>query len=161
MMRVVIDTNVVLSRLIKPGSIPGQVLRAWRDGSFRLVLSEFLIEEIAVTLARPKIRALINAPLALRAVPPSGSNSRLGRPGALIPWPAAQIDRFVLELRAFCDVVEPAELKFKYPRDPDDIPVLATLIASGADLLVTGDRDLLVLRGEYPIETPAEFVRRL
>ena len=33
MMRVVIDTNVVLSGLIKPGSIPGQVLRAWRDGS--------------------------------------------------------------------------------------------------------------------------------
>ena len=136
MMRVVIDTNVVLSGLIKPGSVPGQVLRAWRDGSIRLVLSEFLIEEIAVTLARPKIQALV-------------------------PWPAAQIDRFVLELRTFCNVVEPAELNFKYPRDPDDIPVLATLIASGADLLVTGDRDLLVLREEYPIETPAEFVRRL
>jgi putative PIN family toxin of toxin-antitoxin system len=136
MMRVVIDTNVVLSGLIKPASVPGQVLRAWRNGSIRLVLSEFLIEEIAVTLARPKIQALV-------------------------PWPAAQIDRFVLELRAFCDVVEPAELNFKYPRDPDDIPVLATLIASGADLLVTGDRDLLVLREEYPIETPAEFVRRL
>ena len=136
MMRVVIDTNVVLSGLIKPGSVPGRVLRAWRDGSIRLVLSEFLLEEIAVTLARPKIQALV-------------------------PWPAAQIDRFVLELRAFCDVVEPTELNFKYPRDPDDIPVLATLIASGADLLVTGDRDLLVLREEYPIETPAEFVRRL
>ncbi len=136
MMRVVIDTNVVLSGLIKPGGVPGQVVRAWRDGSFRLVLSEFLIEEIAVTLARPKIQALV-------------------------PWSATHIDRFVLELRAFCDVVEPAELKFKYPRDPDDIPVLATLIASGADLLVTGDRDLLMLREEYPIETPAEFVRRL
>jgi predicted nucleic acid-binding protein len=52
-------------------------------------------------------------------------------------------------------------LNFKYPRDPDDIPVLATLIASEADMLVTGDRDLLALREEYPIETPAEFVRRL
>lgn len=136
MMRVVIDTNVVLSGLIKPDSVPGHVLRAWRDGSFRFVLSEFLLEEIAVTLARPKIQALV-------------------------PWPAAQINRFVLELRAFCDVVEPADLDFKYPRDPDDIPVLAALIASGADLLVTGDRDLLALREQYPIETPAEFVRRL
>lgn len=136
MMRVVMDTNVVLSGLIKPDSVPGQVLRAWRDGSFRLVLSEFLIEEIALTLARPKIQALI-------------------------PWSATQIDRFVLELRAFCDVVEPAALNFKYPRDPDDIPVLATLIASGADMLVTGDRHPLALREEYPIETPAEFVRRL
>ena len=136
MMRVVIDTNVVLSGLIKPDSVPGHVLRACRDGSFRFVLSEFLLEEIAVTLARPKIQALV-------------------------PWPAAQINRFVLEQRAFCDVVEPADLDFKYPRDPDDIPVLATLIASGADMLVTGDRDLLALREQYPIETPAEFVRRL
>jgi putative PIN family toxin of toxin-antitoxin system len=136
MMRVVIDTNVVLSGLIKPDSVPGHILRAWRDGSFRFVLSEFLLEEIAVTLARPKIQALV-------------------------PWPAAQINRFVPELRAFCDVVEPADLDLKYPRDPDDIPVLAALIASGADMLVTGDRDLLALREQYPIETPAEFVRRL
>jgi len=136
MMRVVIDTNVVFSGLIKPGSVPGQVLRAWRDGSFRLVLSEFLIEEIAGVLARPKMQALV-------------------------AWPPAQIGRFVLELRAFSDVVEPVGLDFKYPRDPDDIPVLATLIASGADVLVTGDRDLLALRDKYPIQTPAEFVRRL
>lgn len=136
MLRVVIDTNVMFSGLIKLESVPGQVLRAWRDGSFRLVLSEFLIEEIATVLARPKMQALVT-------------------------WPPAQIGRFVLELRAFSDVVEPAELGFKYPRDPDDIPVLATLIASGADVLVTGDRDLLALRDKYPIETPAEFVRRL
>lgn len=136
MMRVVIDTNIVLSGLIKPDSVPGQVLRAWRDGEFRLVLSEYLIDEIASTLARTKMRAVV-------------------------AWPPAQIDRFVLELRAFADIVEPAQLDFEYPRDPDDIPVLATLIASRADVLVTGDRDLLALRDQYPIETPAEFVRRL
>jgi putative PIN family toxin of toxin-antitoxin system len=136
MMRVVIDTNVVLSGLIKPDSVPGQMLHAWRNGSFRLVLSDFLIEEIAETLTRPKIQALV-------------------------PWSKRKIDRFVLELRAFCDEVEPANLKADYPRDPDDIPVLATLIASNADVLVTGDRDLLALREQYPIETPAEFVRRL
>jgi putative PIN family toxin of toxin-antitoxin system len=136
MLRVVIDTNVVFSGLIKPDGVPGRVLRAWRDGSFRLVLSEFLIAEIATALARPKMQRLVT-------------------------WSPAQIDRFVLELRAYADVVEPAELDFKYPRDPDDVPVLATLIASGADILVTGDRDLLALRDKYSIETPAEFVRRL
>jgi len=47
------------------------------------------------------------------------------------------------------------------PRDPKDTPILATLIASGADALVSGDRDLLELRGKYPIQTPPEFVRRL
>jgi predicted nucleic acid-binding protein len=47
------------------------------------------------------------------------------------------------------------------PRDPDDIPVLATLIAGKADVLVTGDADLLVLREQFPVETPREFVQRL
>ena len=44
---------------------------------------------------------------------------------------------------------------------PEGTPILATLIASGADVLVSGDRDLLELRGKYPIQSPAEFVRRL
>lgn len=114
MLSVVIDTNVVLSGLIKPDSVPGLILRAWRDGSFRLALPEFLIEEIATTLAGLKMQALV-------------------------PWPRAKIARFVLKLRAFYDVVEPAALDLEYPRDPDDVPVLATLIASGADFLVTGD----------------------
>lgn len=46
-------------------------------------------------------------------------------------------------------------------RDQKDVPILATLIATKADVLVTGDGDLLALRGHYPIETPAELVRRL
>ena len=109
-------------------------MRAWRNGEFRFVLSEFLLEEIAVS-TRSRLRTCSLA--------------------------SSAVDRFVLELRAFCDVVEPADLDFEYPRDPDDVPVLAALIASGADLLVTGDGDLLALREQYPIETPAEFVRRL
>jgi predicted nucleic acid-binding protein len=58
-------------------------------------------------------------------------------------------------------VVEPATLDLEYPRDPDDVPVHATLIAPGADALVTGDADLLSLRERYAIETPAEFLRRI
>lgn len=44
---------------------------------------------------------------------------------------------------------------------PDDEPILATLVASKADVLVTGDAELLKLRDRYPIQTPAEFARRL
>ena len=47
------------------------------------------------------------------------------------------------------------------PRDPGDAPILATLAATKADVLVTGDGDLLALRDKHPIETPAEFIRRL
>jgi predicted nucleic acid-binding protein len=42
-------------------------------------------------------------------------------------------------------------------RDPADGPVLGTLLASGADYLVTGDKDLLVLAPHYAIVTPAWF----
>ena len=45
-------------------------------------------------------------------------------------------------------------------RDPNDLPVLALLIGSGADHLITGDKDLLTLADAYPILTPAEFVDR-
>jgi putative PIN family toxin of toxin-antitoxin system len=100
------------------------------------VLSEFLLAEIATTLTRPKLASLVR-------------------------WPPATVDRFVLELRAACDVVEPAALPLAYPRDPDDIPVLATLLAGQADVLVTGDADLLALSSQFPIETPRQFVRRL
>jgi putative PIN family toxin of toxin-antitoxin system len=100
------------------------------------VLSEFLLEEITVALLRPKLQRLVH-------------------------WTVDEVAHFEFELRAFSEVVEPASLDFKYERDPDDIPVLATLIVSSADLLVTGDWDLLALRDRYPIETPAEFVRRL
>ena len=136
MLRVVLDTNVILSGLMHRTSTPGRVLRAWRDGKYRLVLSEFLLREISMTLARPKLRRLVK-------------------------WSDNDIKRFELELRAFSEVVEHVPLDFDLPRDPDDTPVLATLIASRADVLVTGDGDLLVLRDRYPIETPAEFARRL
>lgn len=136
MLRVVLDSNVVISGLLNPAGTPGRIVTAWREAKFRLVTSEFLLEEIAGALAGPKLQPLVG-------------------------WTPEEIARFALELRALSDVVEPAGLDLEYPRDPDDVPALATLIASGADLVVTGDADLLALRGKYAIETPAEFLRRL
>jgi putative PIN family toxin of toxin-antitoxin system len=45
-------------------------------------------------------------------------------------------------------------------RDPDDASTLATFLASGADCLVTGDKDLLVLAGPWAIVSPADFCAR-
>jgi predicted nucleic acid-binding protein len=45
-------------------------------------------------------------------------------------------------------------------RDPNDLPVLAPLIGSGTDHLVTGDKDSLFLANTCSIPTPAEFVHR-
>jgi predicted nucleic acid-binding protein len=57
-------------------------------------------------------------------------------------------------------VVQPAAQALEV-RDLDDLHVLQTLAAGAAELLVTGDDDLLALRERYAIETPAQFVKRL
>ena len=57
-------------------------------------------------------------------------------------------------------LVEPSAPEVEV-RDLGDLHVLRTLAAGAAELLVTGDDDLLALRTRYAIETPAEFARRL
>lgn len=46
-------------------------------------------------------------------------------------------------------------------RDPTDLILLETYQAGNADLIVSGDKDLLALHGEYPVESPTEFASRL
>lgn len=68
-----------------------------------------------------------------------------------------------MEVAEDCRVIAVAALAEPVCRDPDDDAILATALAARADLLVTGDKDLLVL-GSYegiPIVTPAECLARL
>ena len=51
-MRVVLDTNVLLSGLAYPGSAPGRIVAAWRAGSLEVVLSPFILSELARVLPR-------------------------------------------------------------------------------------------------------------
>ena len=55
-MRVVLDTNVLVSAVLSRGSPPDSILRAWRRGSFELVISTRLLGELENVLARPRIR---------------------------------------------------------------------------------------------------------
>lgn len=54
-MRAVVDTNIWVSALISPKGAPAQVLQAYRDGRFRLVTSEKLLDEVRDVLNRPRI----------------------------------------------------------------------------------------------------------
>ena len=135
-MRVVLDTNVLVSGLMLPESVPGKIVAAWRGTQFELVLSEPLLDEIGRVLSYPGIQA------------------RLG-------WGKDEIANFLLLLRFKTDVVDIAPEKGRRTRDPGDDPVLATLLASGADCLVSGDGDLLALWDRYPVLTPADFARRI
>ncbi|MCJ7592309.1 MAG: putative toxin-antitoxin system toxin component, PIN family [Woeseiaceae bacterium] len=134
-MKVVLDTNVLVSALLKRDSVPGQILQAVWDGTLDLVLSEPLLAELRAVLDYPKIRKRLVA---------------------------NAIDReLFLELLPFFTIqVDLAGTKVPRPRDAADQMVLATLVAGQAEWLVTGDADLLVLADQFPILTPAAFVAR-
>jgi putative PIN family toxin of toxin-antitoxin system len=70
---------------------------------------------------------------------------------------------FLEQLRLRVRIVEPTPLVSQVSRDPDDDGVLATAVAAGATVIVTGDQDLLVI-GRYngiDIVSPREFLGRL
>jgi putative PIN family toxin of toxin-antitoxin system len=134
-MRVVIDTNVFVSGLMLPTSVPGRILAAAIAGGFEIVLCEAMLEEIGAALRYPKVRKRI----------------------ALSD---EELDRYVQALRFIADVVDPAGATVSVPGDRDDDVILATLLVAKADWLVTGDTALLALANKYPIATPAEFAAR-
>jgi uncharacterized protein len=135
-MKVVLDTNVLISGLAYPNSLPGRIVAAWELHALRLAMSRFQLDEIARVLGYPKIRKLLG-------------------------WSDERIESFVRQLMLRVELVDIEGETATVPADPNDTPILATLIAAGADMLITGDGDLLALREGYPIETPAQFVRRL
>jgi putative PIN family toxin of toxin-antitoxin system len=77
--------------------------------------------------------------------------------------PARRADEVVAFLRDHAEVVEPEPVLADACPDPDDLPVLGSAIAGRAELLVTGDGELLALRSHagIPILTPRECYRRL
>lgn len=134
-MRVVIDTNVFVSGLMLPASVPGRILATAIAGGFELVLCEAIAEEISAALRYPKVRKRI----------------------ALSD---DELDRYVQALRFVADIVDPAGVVVQVPDDRNDDVILATLVAAKADWLITGDAALLALADQYPILTPAEFAAR-
>ena len=131
-LRVVLDTNVLVSGLAYPGSIPGRIVGIWRQGGLDVVLSRYILDEMVKVLPR------------LSRIRLSSSEIR------------DLADSFMF----LADIVEPDAEQDSSLRDPADQQVLATLRASKADYLITGDRDLLALAEKYPIVTPATFLAR-
>jgi uncharacterized protein len=127
---IVLDTNVLLSGIAYPNSIPGKIIAAWRNGGIEVVLSQYILLELQRVL--PKL------------------NHRLG-------WSQQEIQYFIDSLAFLANLVEPLQTDEINLRDKADQPVLGTLLASKVNYLVTGDKDLLALANQYPILSPAEF----
>jgi putative PIN family toxin of toxin-antitoxin system len=133
-LRVVLDTNVLLSGIAYPVSVPGKILAAWRHGSVDVLLSSYIVEELRRVLPRLAHRHRLTL---------------------------AEIDDLVDALSIQAEIIEPLPSVEPDLRDEGDQPVLGTLLAamktSGADYLITGDKDLLALAERHPIVTPAYF----
>ncbi len=131
-LRVVLDTNVLVSGLAYPGSVPGRIVGAWRRGGLDVVLSKYILDEMVRVL--PKLSSNKRSPAEIRDL----------------------ADSFLFTAEIF----EPSGEMDATLRDKADQPVLGTLLAAKADCLITGDKDLLALAGKYPIVTPAVFWER-
>ena len=56
-LRVVLDTNVLVSGLAYPGSVPGRIVATWRQGGLDVVLSRYILEEFVRVLPRlPRVQ---------------------------------------------------------------------------------------------------------
>lgn len=77
--------------------------------------------------------------------------------------PEPTIEEILLHLRQHIVVPRPRTALIEIASDPSDAWVLASAVAGGADVLVTGDRDLLDLpaRAGLEILTPRAFWNRL
>src|SRR5581483_4245876 len=117
-MRVVIDTNVLMSALMLASSPPAKVLVLWRNRRFDLLTSSQQLDEIARVTRYPKIRARLSPPLAGRLV------------------------NRIRELAITIDKLP----KINRSPDPDDNYLLALAEAGHADFLLTGDKSLLDLK---------------
>ena len=137
-MRVVLDTNVLVSGLLYPGGPPSRIVAAWRNDAFELVASDFLLEELQRIFQHlaPRLKKV-------------GFEAADFLDALCLRAHGVHLDAALLACAAEAGV-----------RDPNDVPVLAMLIGSEADWLVTGDKDLLALAEVYPILSPAAFEGR-
>jgi putative PIN family toxin of toxin-antitoxin system len=131
-LRVVLDTNILVSGLAYPESVPGRILSAWQQGGLDVVLSRHILDEM------------------VRVLP------RLSR----IKLNSAEIRDLADSFMFLADIVEPSNEPDETLRDNNDQAILGTLHAAQADYLITGDKDLLALAKRYAIVTPAVFWER-
>ena len=131
-LKVVMDTNVFVSGVFFSGP-PYQILQAWQSGEFELVVSQEILDEYR-------------------------------RVGEILAEERPKIDlnpilNFVIE---HAKVYQPVELKEAICEDPDDDKFFACALASGSQVIVSGDKHLLKVSGYQGVEVlkPRDFLNR-
>ncbi|OCR02649.1 putative toxin-antitoxin system toxin component, PIN family [Oscillatoriales cyanobacterium USR001] len=134
-MRVVIDVNVWISALLWRG-VPRQVVDLAVNQQITIFASEVLFGELEITLKRAKFQKQIMS----------------------LPTTADDLTDVARSFLQWCEItfVDVPQL-----RDPKDAMILATALSANAEAIITGDRDLLILKefSGIPILTPQNFLK--
>jgi uncharacterized protein len=130
--RVVIDTNVVVSAALTHGGKPDQIVQLALAGEVVVLHDARILAEYREVLARPH--------LGLDPVTAENLIASLERVGELVAGPP------------------PYELPV---RDPDDLPFIEVAIAGSAGAIVTGNRSHFPTETGVAVLTPAELLARL
>ena len=125
MLRLVADTNTVVSALLWRGG-PHQLFAALDTAEIAFYTSRALLDELAQVLPRRKLARAVSAS-------------------------QKSIDALVADYEALTELVKPRPLRERVGRDPDDEAVIPCALAARADLIVSGDNDLLVLKAHQNI----------
>lgn len=134
-MRIVADTNVLVSALLTPGSGPGALLAAADAGQVTLVAAPALLEELEEVLGRERFRAWVSID---------------------------QVQAFLHAVRHRTELVDDPDELIPVSRDRDDDYLIAVARAAQVDALVSGDDDLTSLELEdLVILTPRQVLDRI
>ena len=115
-MRVVPDTNIIVSALIAPTGKPTAIIDAWLDGRFTLLTCATHVDELRSTLQKPRVAELVK------------------------PQKAG---RLVNQVKKLAEDIDPLPRVQRSP-DPTDDFLLALSEGGNADYLVTGDKSGLL-----------------
>ena len=130
-MRVVLDTNAVVSALLFTG-ISSELVSLWQKGLITLLLSREILDEYLRVFSYPKFKLS-----------------------------EEEIKELIQDqVLPYAEVVKPKRRLRVVQRDPSDNKFLECAVAGKARVIISGDKDLLSL-GRYRevrIQTPAQFL---
>jgi putative PIN family toxin of toxin-antitoxin system len=129
--RVVLDTNVVLSALVFRGGAAGRVRQAWQRGLLLPLASTATVQELVRVLAYPKFRLS-----------------------------QSERDELLADYLPYAETVRIPHPSPKVPecRDELDLPFMHLAVVGKAHALVSGDRDLLAIAAEFESATGCPIV---
>ena len=136
-MRLVLDTNILVSSLIRKDTPPYLLYRAWRQQRFDLLTSAHQLEEVEDVLARPRLQKYVSA---------------------------EEAQELVRGLRTEAEQVDADRIEVTHSPNPDDNRILAIALAGQADYVVSGDRADMLSLGEVegiPVMTARQAVEIL